>query len=595
MKKILLILLLLPTFLKAQITTSKDTTLYAKAIRATKTLVSDGELYLVKYKNIDSTKYLTLDAFGKAVLKTIVVPPAPMPVSLSNDSTFFNLNNGNRTAYGQVNFNNNSYEWKQIPSYIIRGDSGTSPTGKYYENYTIFNKGIFNIDRDSLFQSTIKNDAVFGFVARHNNISGATINNKLAFDKFGLTIDIPSKGAGKVLQSDVNGNASWITPISGLDATKIPLAGTATGNEITGRLIFSNATNTTALANIGGQMWLGAGNVSSNLPITSVKSYLQFIGSTTPILKIGVQNTGFGSNLIFQSDGTSSDKIIVTTNSNNPKGLIGTNDYNINNQTDSLIYVQQGYIKKFIRDSLEAIRSSIGSGGGWSLTGNAGTNPATSFIGTTDMQPFKIRANNNLVATFGTDNNVAIGNGSTATNSYTTAIGGFNASSGFGSTTFGYGSLASGVYGVAAGFVNYATGSYSFAVGNQTTASGASSTSMGEGTKAKSFGETAIGLYNTNYTPTSTTTWVGTDVIFGIGNGTADAARSNALTVLKNGNVGIGIGGLVPTEALHVAGKVFIANQTAPATPTGGGILYVEGGALKFIGSSGTITTIAIP
>lgn len=43
------------------------------------------------------------------------------------------------------------------------------------------------------------------------------------------------------------------------------------------------------------------------------------------------------------------------------------------------------------------------------------------------------------------------------------------------------------------------------------------------------------------------------------------------------------------------APAVFIANSTAvPSTnPTGGGLLYVEGGALKYRGSSGTVTTIA--
>ena len=43
------------------------------------------------------------------------------------------------------------------------------------------------------------------------------------------------------------------------------------------------------------------------------------------------------------------------------------------------------------------------------------------------------------------------------------------------------------------------------------------------------------------------------------------------------------------------ANKVeFIANGTAPAAnPTGGGYLYVESGALKYRGSSGTVTTIA--
>lgn len=42
-------------------------------------------------------------------------------------------------------------------------------------------------------------------------------------------------------------------------------------------------------------------------------------------------------------------------------------------------------------------------------------------------------------------------------------------------------------------------------------------------------------------------------------------------------------------------GVIFIANRnTAPTVnPTGGGIMYVEAGALKFRGSSGTVTTIA--
>lgn len=38
---------------------------------------------------------------------------------------------------------------------------------------------------------------------------------------------------------------------------------------------------------------------------------------------------------------------------------------------------------------------------------------------------------------------------------------------------------------------------------------------------------------------------------------------------------------------------VFLGNVSAPATPTGGGVLYVESGALKYKGSSGTVTTIA--
>jgi hypothetical protein len=55
----------------------------------------------------------------------------------------------------------------------------------------------------------------------------------------------------------------------------------------------------------------------------------------------------------------------------------------------------------------------------------------------------------------------------------------------------------------------------------------------------------------------------------------------------------LGLGGV--TSFGTSASKVFgMANATAPTTsPTGIGQLYVESGALKFRGSSGTVTTIA--
>ena len=53
------------------------------------------------------------------------------------------------------------------------------------------------------------------------------------------------------------------------------------------------------------------------------------------------------------------------------------------------------------------------------------------------------------------------------------------------------------------------------------------------------------------------------------------------------------IGTKTAIETLTVSGRAFLANQTAPATPTGGGVIYVEAGALKYKGSSGTVTTLA--
>ena len=61
-------------------------------------------------------------------------------------------------------------------------------------------------------------------------------------------------------------------------------------------------------------------------------------------------------------------------------------------------------------------------------------------------------------------------------------------------------------------------------------------------------------------------------------------------TIDTSGNVGIGVSAF-GTSAAKVLG---LANATAPSTsPAGMGQLYVEAGALKFRGSSGTVTTIA--
>lgn len=60
----------------------------------------------------------------------------------------------------------------------------------------------------------------------------------------------------------------------------------------------------------------------------------------------------------------------------------------------------------------------------------------------------------------------------------------------------------------------------------------------------------------------------------------------------RSGNIGIGS---LAISAGGGAGIIYIANaSTSPTTnPSNGGILYVESGALKFRGSSGTVTTIA--
>jgi hypothetical protein len=67
-------------------------------------------------------------------------------------------------------------------------------------------------------------------------------------------------------------------------------------------------------------------------------------------------------------------------------------------------------------------------------------------------------------------------------------------------------------------------------------------------------------------------------------------ASSSQLAITSGGNIGVGVTAF-GTSAAKVIG---IANGTAPSTsPAGMGQLWVESGALKYRGSSGTVTTIA--
>lgn len=85
-----------------------------------------------------------------------------------------------------------------------------------------------------------------------------------------------------------------------------------------------------------------------------------------------------------------------------------------------------------------------------------------------------------------------------------------------------------------------------------TDASGNASTAMGYFTTSDSFRETVIGSNNTLALSPNASSWVSTDRLFTIGNGEDSENRSNAMTVLKNGNVGIGTD--TPSTDFQVSG-----------------------------------------
>lgn len=80
-------------------------------------------------------------------------------------------------------------------------------------------------------------------------------------------------------------------------------------------------------------------------------------------------------------------------------------------------------------------------------------------------------------------------------------------------------------------------------------------------------------------------------IVSGGGNYMTDTIFDTVVANFKaNGNVGVG----TTTFGTSAAKVIGIANGTAPTTsPVNMGQLYVEAGALKYRGSSGTVTTIA--
>lgn len=123
----------------------------------------------------------------------------------------------------------------------------------------------------------------------------------------------------------------------------------------------------------------------------------------------------------------------------------------------------------------------------------------------------------------------------------TVNVGNYSVATGYSTTASATGSTAMGQY-------TSATNSGATALGYNSVASGGFSTSIGNFTKAESFLDIAIGLFNVG--GGNPNTIVSTDPLFEVGNGTDDAHRANALTILKNGNVGIKA--LVPSYLLQV-------------------------------------------
>lgn len=226
------------------------------------------------------------------------------------------------------------------------------------------------------------------------------------------------------------------------------------------------------------------------------------------------------------------------------------------------------------RSLITGIRGFIGGGALDTITGNnsaafglsnnvAGSNSLVSgsnnYTSGTNTAVFggsnSVADNNTLMA--GSNNissgssNAAFGNGNTLSASNTLVSGSSNTISGSNSSAFGNANLITGSMSFVAGVQDTASGYASFTGNRGNHASGNHAVAFGSGNTAGSFGEFVVGNYTTNYTVNSTGGNNGNDRVFAVGNGSNNNNRSNALTILKNGNTGIGTD--LPKQNLHIS------------------------------------------
>ena len=235
-----------------------------------------------------------------------------------------------------------------------------------------------------------------------------------------------------------------------------------------------------------------------------------------------------------------------------------------------------GYLSKANVDYSTAMGSSIANGFSSMALGSSCTSNGEQ---STAMGYFS-QSNGNYSTAIGYINDAAglastaIGRSSSSIGDYSTTIGYSSQSLGYGSMALGYQDTARGQYAVALGYKNNAHGAYSMAMGIESNARSFYSTSMGLGTLAKASGSFVTGIYNDTSDAPILNFFGETDRIFQIGNGYY-SSRSNAVTVLKNGNTGIGT--VNPFTKLHVsAGSSGSTSSYYPFVVENSGNAYIN-------------------
>ncbi len=216
-----------------------------------------------------------------------------------------------------------------------------------------------------------------------------------------------------------------------------------------------------------------------------------------------------------------------------------------------------------------------GNGIGWRLVGRNPANYGNIGNGAVDFSHTIGPYNTGALGL----NSVAFGYGTRATNNDAMVWGKGNLASGENATAWGLTSTASGYCSTAFGRNSTASGISSVAIGYFCNALAAGSFSSGRRNTANSFASTVIGNYATVASGQNLTSFVSTDELFKIGNGSTYGVTSDAFTIYKNAVQKVG--GITATDASALTPQ---AGMIAYVTSTNG--TFVTTGFWKYQGGA---------
>ncbi|WP_375237931.1 hypothetical protein [Aurantibacter sp.] len=356
----------------------------------------------------------------------------------------------------------------------------------------------------------------------------------------------------------------WNTSALGNASTTIGVSNIASGHIAT-----AMGNETSASGN--GAVTMGDGTVAESFTQVSIGT---FNVPTTPTSAIAFEET---DRVLVVGNGTAlaseSDALVVLKN-----GTITAPSFDLAEITDDKALITKEYFETSISGLVYLDETDdTTDNGGLIIAGRT-----AEYYGDIGKNAIDLSFSDGASTTYGAtgEHAVALGRFIEASGNYSTAMGhsteasgifatamGFSTdATGYYSTAMGQNTIASGSYSTAMGHNTIASGPYSTVMGRNTNASGNYATAMGQNTNANSWGSTAIGHYNIG--GGSANSWIGTESLFEIGNGTDAANKANALTVLKNGIItapSFDLAEITDDKAL-ITKEYFETNNT---TPTG--------------------------